>query len=201
MCWGASRETEAIRTYSQPMSASIAATRSSSETGGVSTTPNSFCRSMKPRRSARNVALVRLQGCTTSSKTGALHAIQQAQLHVHDVLGVRIVVDEADQERAAEGEPPGLRVGRVAMLGDHRFDARTGFLLDVGKPGVDHPADRLFRNPRQAGDVVDGRAAARTVARPLLFALRRLALRHPSPSRSSLPLHSLRRPAGHRPKA
>ena len=66
---------------------------------------------------------VRSQGCTTSSKPGAAHGIERAFLDVHDVLRVRVVVDQPDEERTAEREAARLRIGHVAELVDDRLDA------------------------------------------------------------------------------
>ncbi len=92
-------------------------------------------------------------------KARAAHAVQEAELHVHDILGVGVVVDQPDQERPAEGQAAGLGVRRIAGLGDHRLDALAGFLLHEGR-GVDDTRDGLLRHPGQARDVVDRGAPA-----------------------------------------
>ncbi|MNI41137.1 hypothetical protein D3C73_953820 [compost metagenome] len=54
-------------------------------------------------------------------EAGATQRIQRAVLHVHDVLRGGVVVDHADQERAAEGQATGQRVGGVADFAHQRF--------------------------------------------------------------------------------
>ena len=62
----------------------------------------------------------------------AAQAIQQAQLHVHDILRVWVVVDHAEQEIAPQRQRARLRVGDIAQLFDG--GAHTGGDLSVWLP-------------------------------------------------------------------
>src|SRR3569833_417159 len=100
-------------------------------------------------------------------ETGAAQRIEDALLAVDNILGDRIVIHQADQKRAAEGEPPRLRIGGVANLLDNRVDPRARLAV-YERRLIDHPGDRLLRDPGKARDIVDGRAmSSYPVARQL----------------------------------
>ena len=61
-----------------------------------------------------------------------LERVQHALLHVDHIGGAGIVVDQPDQERAAESEAAGLRVRGEAQGLDCGVDALAGVALDEG---------------------------------------------------------------------
>ena len=111
------------------------------------------------------VGLVPVAGAQDELKAAVAERVEDAALHVHDVLGTGVVVDQPDEEGPAEGERPGLGVRRVALLADHRLDACPGLVADERRL-VDDAGDRLLRDAGQPGDVVDGDGA---VASELAF--------------------------------
>ena len=94
-------------------------------------------------------------GVNDQLQTRAAHRVQHALLHVDDIVRAWIVIDHPDQERPPEGQAARLRIGRKAVLGDHRLDPFAGLFLDEGRV-VDDPRDGLLRHLGQPGDVVDG---------------------------------------------
>ncbi len=90
---------------------------------------------------------------------GAAQRIQRPGLHVDDVLGVGVVVDQPVEEGAAEGQAAGLRVRAEADAGDDVVDLVAGFLAHAGRM-VDDARHGLLRYAGQGGDVVDGRLLA-----------------------------------------
>ena len=89
---------------------------------------------------------------------GVAHRVEHAFHQVDDVLRVRVVVDQPDEERLAEREAARLRVGHVTELVDDRLDARARLFLHQRRL-VDHARNRLLRHARQPRDVVDGGVA------------------------------------------
>src|SRR3970282_2727406 len=61
-------------------------------------------------------------------KARALERVEDAALHVHDVLRARIVVDQRDEVGAAKRERARLGIGREAMLRDDRLPLLAGLL-------------------------------------------------------------------------
>ena len=53
--------------------------------------------------------------------------IENAALHVHNILWAGVVVCESDQEGLSERKRAGLRVGSKAVLGDYFFDPFARF--------------------------------------------------------------------------
>ena len=98
--------------------------------------------------------------------------VEHALLRVYDVLRVRIVVDEADQERTAKGEAAGLWIWHEPELSDDRLDARAGVVAHERR-GVDDPGHRLLGDPGQSRDVVDRDVAPSRDAKAGLRLLRR----------------------------
>ncbi len=92
-------------------------------------------------------------------EAGAADHVENALLHVDDVLRVRLVVDQADEEGALGGEAARHRIGRVADLLDQRLDPLARVLLHERRL-VDDARDGLLRHAREAGHIVDGGAAA-----------------------------------------
>ena len=84
----------------------------------------------------------------------AAQCAERAFLEVDDVRRVRVVVDQADQERAPERERARLRIRREADALDDLVDARARFLAHERR-FVDDARDGLLRDVRQARDVVD----------------------------------------------
>ena len=88
-------------------------------------------------------------------EAGAAQGVQHAFLAVDDVLGVRVVVDQSDEKRAAERQAARLRVGCVADLLDDGVDACARLAFDERRL-VDDARDGFLRDSGQAGDVVYG---------------------------------------------
>ena len=147
------------RTYSHPTSLSMAIRSSFSDIGGSRMTPRSFCRSTKCRTPVDELAAVAVAGMDDEFVVRSAQAVQRAFHHVDDVLRVRVVVDETDQERLAESEPARLRIGNVAVAVHDRLDSRARVLVHH-RGAIDDARDRLLRYAGEARDVVDGDAAA-----------------------------------------
>ena len=63
-------------------------------------------------------------------ESGSPDTVQQALLHIDDILGIRVVIDHADQERPPEGQTARLRVGRIADLVHDTQDRLARIFLD-----------------------------------------------------------------------
>ena len=85
---------------------------------------------------------------------GFLERVEDPPLHVDHILRAGIVIDKADQVRPAQGQRPGLRVGRIAELGDDRLDDLPGARLDQ-RAVIDDARHGLLRHLRDARDIVD----------------------------------------------
>ena len=105
------------------------------------------------------VGLLAIAGVHDHFVLGVAHRLEHSLHEIHDVLRVRIVVDQADQERLAERESTRLRIRYVSELVDHRLDACAGFLLHQRRL-VDDPRNGFFRNAGESRDVIDGRVAS-----------------------------------------
>ena len=89
---------------------------------------------------------------------GIVQRLQHALLDIHHRLRIGIVVDEADQEIAAQRQRPCLRVRDIAEIRDHLFDALARLFVEQGR-AVDDPADGLLRYAGDARHIVDRRLA------------------------------------------
>ncbi len=91
----------------------------------------------------------------------AAQRIERAVLNVHDVLRVRVVVHEPDEERAAEREPLRLRIRVIADLLDDRVDLGARLFLHERRL-VDDPRDVFFGTlARRAMSLMVGAATRR----------------------------------------
>jgi hypothetical protein len=114
-----------MRTYAHSAAVSARVSSSFSEIGGSRITPRSFCRSDEAPHAGDEVRFLAIAGMHDHFVLGVAHGIERTFHAVHDVLRVRVVVDQADQERLAEGEAARLRIRHVAELVDDRLDARA----------------------------------------------------------------------------
>jgi hypothetical protein len=63
---------------------------------------------------------------------GRADGVENSFLHIEDHLRVGVVVDQADQEIAAQRQRARLRIGHVVELGDHRLDLFARGLVEQG---------------------------------------------------------------------
>src|SRR5690606_32137354 len=101
-------------------------------------------------------------------EAGVAQRVERAVLEVDDVLGGRVVVDHADQERTPERQPARQRVGHVAHLAHQRLDLLARVRTHQRR-AVDDPRHGLLGHPRQARDVVDRGSPARDPVPGRLF--------------------------------
>ena len=101
------------------------------------------------------VRLLAVAGMDDDFVLGIAHGIERAFHQVHDVLRVRVVVDQPDQEGLAKCEAARLRIRHVAELVDDRLDARARRFLHQRRL-VDDARNGLLRDAREPRDVVDG---------------------------------------------
>ena len=154
MLRGASSSTDAMRTYGQPASARMSASAWSSDTDGGKIAPNSFCCSTNDRMLAWKSRIAAVARPHDQLEARALERVQDAALHVDDVLRARVVVDQRDQERAAKRERARLRIGRKAVLGDDQLHLLARLLAHERRI-VDDARHGLLRNVRKPRDIVD----------------------------------------------
>ena len=87
------------------------------------------------------------------------NCVEHALLEIEHGLRVRIVVQQADQEVATQGQSTRLGVRNIAEFSDDGFDFLARILLDQRRT-IDDPADGLLGHAGDTRDIVDRRCLA-----------------------------------------